>query len=367
MRRLAIIGVGIIGTGVHGQGIPGMVNGIKKLHETYAITIYSCIPIDISKAPKGIRVRCTWSKKRFVKIQFMVLGLWFVLDHLINKYDIIHAQSPYPAGALSVWINKFFKIPWVLSLHAGETAYMPEVPFGDMLNPHLRKAAFNICPKANVVMAMSKFQADTARINLKLDLDIVVLHRGVEAMPFNRKSLTYPIRLLHISNYNPVKDYTTLIKTFSLLAQQISCELIIVGSYYGEEVIQLIDSLQLKDKVNFKGAVQNEQLNELFDTSHLLLHTSRYEGLPMVALEAMAHGILVCGTHVGVMADFSGEYCLTVPPGDYSKLADVLIQVLEDETRYQKLCEQAYAFIKTRDVQWYVNELDRIYSKVIYG
>ena len=85
----------------------------------------------------------------------------------------------------------------------------------------------------------------------------------------------------------------------------------------------------------------------------------------MVALEAMAHGVLICGTHVGVMADFSGKYCLTVPPGDFNALADTVTNIVKDEARYHELCEQAYAFILTRDLQWYADELEKIYSKVI--
>ena len=242
---------------------------------------------------------------------------------------------------------------------------MPEVPFGDLLNPHLKRAAFEICPKANLVMTMSQFQADVARANLNLNLNIAVLHRGVEAKAYKRKTLSMPIRFLHVSNYQPVKDYVTLINTFSLLAQRIDCELVIVGNNYGNEVIQLISSYQLNEKIKLAGAIPNEKMTELFDTTHILLHTSRFEGLPMVALEAMAHGVLICGTHVGVMADFSGKYCLTVPPGDFNALADTVTNIVKDEARYHELCEQAYAFILTRDLQWYADELEKIYSKVI--
>lgn len=365
-KRLAIIGVGIIGTKVHGQGIPAMVHGLRKLSETNAITIYSFAPVDKTKAPEGIRIRCIWNnKKSLLKIQYLTLALWFVADHIMNKYDLIHAQSPYPAGVLSSWVNKLFRIPWLLSLHAGEVASIPEVPFGDLLNPHLRKAAFEICPKANLLMTMSQFQADIVRANLKRDLNIAVLHRGVEVPPYKRKLLEHPIRFLHISNYHPVKDYTTLIKTFSLLVQCMDCELVIVGNSYGPEVLDMINATQLKGKIRLVGGIPNEKLGELFAASHILLHTSRFEGLPMVALEAMAHGVLVCGTHVGVMADFSGKYCLTVPPGNFEALAEIVVSVLQDETRYQALCEQAYAFIKTRNLQWYVTELEKIYSKVI--
>jgi glycosyltransferase involved in cell wall biosynthesis len=262
-------------------------------------------------------------------------------------------------------MNRLFGIPWVLSLHAGEVASLPEVPFGDLLNPHLKKAAFEICPKANLIMTMSQFQADIVRANLKLDLNIAVLHRGVEAQPYKRKSLKHPIRFLHISNYHPVKDYTTLIKTFSLLVQRIDCELVIVGNSYGREVLEMITAMQLQEKIRLIGGLPNEKLAELFATSHILIHTSRFEGLPMVALEAMAHGVLVCGTHVGVMADFSGKYCLTVPPGHFKELAESVVGVVQNEVRYHVLCEQAHSFIKTRNLQWYVTELEKLYFKVI--
>ena len=288
-----------------------------------------------------------------------------MIDHIMNRYDLIHAQSPYPAGVFSLWLNRLFKIPWVLSLHAGEVASMPDVPFGDLLNPHLRKAAFEMCPKANLVMTMSQFQADIARANLKLDLNIAVLHRGVEAQAYKRKTLGSPIRFLHISNYHPVKDYTTLFKAFSLLVQKMDCELFVVGNNYGNEVMEIINTLHLNEKITLMGAIPNEKMTALFASSHILLHTSRFEGLPMVALEAMAHGVLICGTHVGVMADFSPRYCLTVPPGDFAGLAETVENVLKDEIQYHALCERAYTFIKSRDLQWYVTELEKIYSKVI--
>ncbi|HEX6225749.1 MAG TPA: glycosyltransferase family 4 protein, partial [Chryseolinea sp.] len=357
MKRLAIIGVGIVGTGAHGQGIPGMVNGLMKLSETNSITVYSFVPVDKTRVPKGIRIRCTWStRKSLLRIQFVGLALLFVLDHIIKRYDLIHAQSPYPAGVLSSWLNKFFNIPWVLSLHAGEVARMPDVPFGDLLNPHLSKAAFDVCPRANLIMAMSRFQADIALENLNIDLNIAVLHRGIEAKAYKRKPLCSPIQFLHISNYHPVKDYGTLFKTFSLLLQQMDCELVIAGDNNRVEIIDIIASMRLNDKIKFVGTIPNEKLTDLFSTAHILLHTSRFEGLPMVALEAMAHGVLICGTHVGVMADFSGKYCLTVPPGDFMALAETAAGVVKNEARYHALCEQAYAFIKTRDQQWYVNE-----------
>lgn len=364
-KNLAIIGVGIIGAGALDQGIPAMVNGIIKLQEKYSITIYSFIPVDKTKAPKGIRIRCIWSGRMLLKIQYAYLVCVFIKDHLIKRYTLIHAQSPYPAGELSLWLNRFFKVPWVLSLHAGETACMPEIPFGDLLTPRLKKAAFAVCSKADLLMTMSQFQADITRQNLKLERDIVVLHRGVKVEPYYSKSLIFPINFLHISNYNLIKDYFTLLNAFALIKAKIPCYLTIVGNNYGEELKHLIISLGLEKNVVVKGVVPNSELKELFISTHIVLHTSRFEGLPMVALEAMANGTVVCGTHVGIMADFSGKCCLTTAPGDYTQLADIVVKIVKDEFRYEQLREQAYQWVKDRDLQWYVTELDKLYSKII--
>jgi hypothetical protein len=72
-------------------------------------------------------------------MQFAVMAALFLADHVRERFDVIHAQSPFPAGKLAHHLNAFLKIPWVLSFHAGEAAEQPEVPYGDLLNPYLKK------------------------------------------------------------------------------------------------------------------------------------------------------------------------------------------------------------------------------------
>lgn len=79
--------------------------------------------------------------------------------------------------------------------------------------------------------------------------------------------------------------------------------------------------LQYKRRVFFHGEVR--QVNKPFAKLDLLCLTSRSEGLPLVALEAMALGVVVVSFAVGAMVDLirSGENGYLVPPGDVESFA----------------------------------------------
>jgi len=63
---------------------------------------------------------------------------------------------------------------------------------------------------------------------------------------------------------------------------------------------------------------KREALMEIYRTHDFLLFPSRYEGFGKVAHEAMACGLTVIGTNVGVLYDYGvhGENALLSPPGE---------------------------------------------------
>ena len=361
-KSLAIIGVGIIGSSRYSDGIPAFVQALQRLTQHYSITVYSFIPVDKSRAPLGVRVRfIPW--KIHLRLQYVLLGILFSWDHLRVSYNVIHAQSPFPAGVLSSWLGRLYGIPWLLSYHAGEAAAIPEIPFGDLLRRSLKRISVNVSKQANMVMAMSEFQAVDIRKNLQINT-VHILPRGIVVPPFEKRELSSPIRFIHISSYHPVKDHDTLLKTYALIAKKINSSLLIVGDNYGEEFQDRLNTLQLSDRVKFTGTTPHSQLAEKYHGAHILLHTSHYEGLPMVALEAMAHGVLVCGTRVGIMADLSGKCCVTVLPGDFEGLAAETLRLVEQPEEFYKIQRKAYQWVKDHDMDWYIRELKKHYDTI---
>jgi glycosyltransferase involved in cell wall biosynthesis len=103
---------------------------------------------------------------------------------------------------------------------------------------------------------------------------------------------------------------------------------------------------------------------EYFHAADFLIVTSLYESQSSVALEAMCCGTLVCGTHVGILADLSGMACLTVKPRDYNSLARTIIDLSKDKERQNILRRNARQWSEEFDHTWSANQYKQIFDSL---
>lgn len=101
------------------------------------------------------------------------------------------------------------------------------------------------------------------------------------------------------------------------------------------------ERLGIASSVNWFGF--QEDPGPLYRQMAVLLIPSRSEGLPNVALEAMAHGVPVVGTAVGGVPEVVGDAGtgFVVPPGDVEALASRVLQLLRDAALRRQLGRQA--------------------------
>jgi glycosyltransferase involved in cell wall biosynthesis len=88
----------------------------------------------------------------------------------------------------------------------------------------------------------------------------------------------------------------------------------------------------LVGRVRFHGWLPPSEMTSLMQGADILVLPSHHEGLPLVVLEAMAHGLAVVTTPVGSVQDavVDGSTGLLVPPGDPAALAGVLAQLMAE-------------------------------------
>jgi glycosyltransferase involved in cell wall biosynthesis len=91
--------------------------------------------------------------------------------------------------------------------------------------------------------------------------------------------------------------------------------------------------------VRFTGPVPDAA--RLLGAFDVLAMPSRYEGLPLVAIEAMHAGVPIVATPVGGVPELVGEDAVLVPVDDDGALAAALLELAGDPERRRRLGESA--------------------------
>ncbi|MFE8695684.1 N-acetyl-alpha-D-glucosaminyl L-malate synthase BshA [Cytobacillus sp. FJAT-53684] len=148
--------------------------------------------------------------------------------------------------------------------------------------------------------------------------------------------------VIHVSNFRTVKRVQDVVKAFARISEQVPSKLLLVGDGPEMAVIcKLVNQLGLKDQVIFLGKQDN--LEELYSISDLMLLLSEKESFGLVALEAMACGVPCIGTNVGGIPEviFDGKNGYLCPLGDIKAVAEKGISLLSDENLHKKFATEA--------------------------
>jgi glycosyltransferase involved in cell wall biosynthesis len=102
-------------------------------------------------------------------------------------------------------------------------------------------------------------------------------------------------------------------------------------------------SYGLQNNIVFLGRVERKRLIEVYQNASIHIIPSIYEGLPTVLLEAMSCGLPVVATDIGGNRDVitSGFDGLLVPPMNPQKMAEMVVQLLGNESLRKQLGRNA--------------------------
>ena len=164
---------------------------------------------------------------------------------------------------------------------------------------------------------------------------------------------------LAIGRLEQVKGFDLLIPAW----EKINKELLIVGS--GKEknkLLSLIKNNNLTKKIKIIDNVNRDELYEIYRDAALLIISSRYEGGPRVALEALHLEIPVISTNVGHMDEILPKELLA-KKDDQQSLKDLLekyvdnINILNQDAVFEFITDE-YSITKK------INEIKKIYKSL---
>ncbi|MFN8543167.1 MAG: glycosyltransferase [Candidatus Binatia bacterium] len=117
-------------------------------------------------------------------------------------------------------------------------------------------------------------------------------------------------------------------------------DLLLAGDGPGRSALEAqVARLALGERVHFAGAVGADEVAALYRAALLVAAPSRWEGLPLVCLEALACGAPIVAANVDGMSDVvvHDETGVLVPPEDVDALAAAITALLADPTRRARL------------------------------
>jgi colanic acid/amylovoran biosynthesis glycosyltransferase len=195
-------------------------------------------------------------------------------------------------------------------------------------------------------------------LNLGADLTKIYLNPyGVETNKFTGASpeTKAPI-FITVGRFTAKKAPQLTIKAFLKVLDKIpNAQMIMIGDgELWEESKQLVNELNISDKIDFQGKKSPEQIAEQLREARIFVQHSRIaengdsEGTPNTILEASATGLPIVSTrHAGIKdAVVHGETGFLVEEGDWETMADYMIQLAQDPALCGKMGRAARQHIE---------------------
>jgi glycosyltransferase involved in cell wall biosynthesis len=229
-------------------------------------------------------------------------------------------------------------IPVVLHLHAAQLHHY----YRGLPQPLQRLVRWVFSLPSSVVVlgaAARRFVIEELHVPPQR-VDIVINGVPEPAVQRAERAAEAPRRVLFLGNLSERKGVSDLLQALARPGFDTGpLEVVLAGGGDVAGYQAKAQALGVGDTVRFAGWCDQQQVAELMAQSDVLVLPSYDEGLPLVILEALAHGVAVVCTPVGeipaVLSD--GVNALFVEPGDVEGIADALQRVLRESELLEQL------------------------------
>lgn len=282
--------------------------------------------------------------------------------------DILHIQWPSLLGLCADVIAKP-KIKTVLSQRGFQSNVRPFVDaenFSELQHYYPKIDGFH-----SVSKEISKVGDKIFHSPNKID-KVVYSGFDFEKLPFNFNYIkNQTLKLLSVGRPHWVKGYEYALRACAILKEKnISFEYTVVGGEGNEELQFLVDDLGIKESVRFTERISQEKVYEIMRQSDLLLLPSVIEGLPNIAVEAMAVGLPVISTKCGgveelIVDNETGWLVIVRSPEATAKAIISFLLVSEEGLEDIRKSARKTVEAKHNEAQM-VDEMEDLYFEVFF-
>jgi len=250
-----------------------------------------------------------------------------------NNYNLTHAFSAFPCGAISYMLKWKSGLPYIISLQKSDIQGYDN----KFLASHnfIRRIVKKIWNNAYFIFANNQELAQSAMESQPGKEVGIIYDRGVDVHDFFPNAVkTNPdyFTIVCVSHIIPQKGVRFLIQAFKIISGRYrQARLVIAGD--GNERIsleQLAQGLEIKDKIFFAGAIPHENVTEYYQKADVFVLPSLEDKISNAVLEALACGLPVITTDTKMTREIisDNENCLFVKMKDSNDLIEKIEKLI---------------------------------------
>ena len=191
------------------------------------------------------------------------------------------------------------------------------------------------------------------------------------------KANTQTRYFLHVGVLEKRKNLGTLINAFDSLTRMEGYEdlrLVLVGQRGPREtlddydnLVELVTTLGLTDKVDFTGYVSQDQLASYFQHALGYVFPSKNEGFGLPVLEAFSFGLPVIISRQGALMEVAGEAALILEKNDSEALLQSMKLLVDDPDLRKELGEKGRIRLEQFSAEKFFLSLEQAFKEILNG
>jgi glycosyltransferase involved in cell wall biosynthesis len=172
-----------------------------------------------------------------------------------------------------------------------------------------------------------------------------------------------------VGTLEPGKNLDQVLKAFASCRSRQGHRLAVIGAmgWKQSHIGDLVESLGVRDRVDFLGYVGDSALQALYARSVALVQASSYEGFGLPVIEAMASGCPVVCARNSALVEAGGDAALFFPTHDVPAMAALMDRLAEDPALGRDCVEKG--LVHARKFTWdaTAEATARVYGEVLPG
>jgi len=313
-----------------------------------------------------VYVATSTNGSKITRALYMLLGYIKILFFLISKKtDIVHVHmaekgSVFRKG-LVVKLGKFFGCKVIIHMHAG--AFMA---WYNAQNDKVKKIVLGILTGADRILVLGEYWKEQLK-DIVTEDRIGVLYNSVQVPEKNNYNVESS-NIVYMAVVKKEKGIYDLLQAMADIDEKLdsTIKLLIYGTDLEGGIQEKIKSMNLADRVIYKGWINEEGRDDVMKNAMLSVLPSYYEGLSMSIIEAMSYGVPVVTTNISTMGEVLGDKVVLINPGDVPALAAELMSFCESKEKRHTSSEYLYnRACEIFKVEEHVDKLLKIYDEIL--